>query len=106
MTGERAAEAALRESEERFRVTFEQAPIGVSLIDLDGRFLQVNDAYCRTVGRSREELLKLGPVGDHAPRRRRADAPRACACWSTARSRWCASRSATSTPAATRSGSR
>ena len=62
MTGERAAEAALRASEERFRVTFEQAPIGVSLIDLDGRFLQVNDAYCATVGRSREELLELGPV--------------------------------------------
>ncbi len=61
MTRERAAEAALRESEERFRVTFEQAPIGVSLIDLEGRFLQVNDAYCRTVGRSREELLQLGP---------------------------------------------
>lgn len=62
MTRERAAEAALRESEERFRVTFEQAPIGMSLIDLDGRFLQVNDAYCRTVGRSRSELLGLGPV--------------------------------------------
>ena len=62
MTGERVAEAALRASEERFRVTFEQAPIGVSLIDLEGRFLQINDAYCRTVGRSREELLKLGPV--------------------------------------------
>ncbi|MEA2143464.1 MAG: hypothetical protein QOI64_1894 [Solirubrobacteraceae bacterium] len=62
MTGERAAEAALRESEERFRVTFEQAPVGVSLMDPEGRFLQVNDAYCRTVGRSREELLRLGPV--------------------------------------------
>jgi anti-anti-sigma factor len=63
MTGERAAEAALRESEERFRVTFEQAPIGMSLIDLAGRFVQVNDAYCRTVRRSREELLAgLGPV--------------------------------------------
>ena len=62
MTRERAAEAALRASEERFRVTFEQAPIGVSLIDLDGRFLQINDAYCRTVGRSRDELLQLGPV--------------------------------------------
>ena len=61
MTRERAAEAALRESEERFRVTFEQAPIGVSLIDPEGRFLQVNDAYCRTVGRSRDELLQLGP---------------------------------------------
>ena len=61
MTGERAADVALRESEERFRVTFEQAPIGMSLIDHEGRFLQVNDAYCRTVGRSRAELLRLGP---------------------------------------------
>jgi len=61
MSSERAAETALRQSEERFRVTFEQAPIGMSLIDAEGRFLQVNDAYCRTVGRSREELLQLGP---------------------------------------------
>ena len=61
MTRERAGEAALRESEERFRVTFEQAPTGVSLIDPEGRFLQVNDAYCRTVGHPRSELLQLGP---------------------------------------------
>jgi len=60
MTSERAAEAALRESEERFRIAFEQAPIGVSLLDLDGRYVQINDAYCRTMRRSREELLALG----------------------------------------------
>ena len=63
MTRERAAEAAVRDSEERFRIAFEQAPIGMSLVDLDGRFVQVNDAYCRTVRRSREELLAgLGPI--------------------------------------------
>jgi anti-anti-sigma factor len=62
MTREREAQDALRASEERFRVTFEQAPVGVSLLDLDGNFLQVNDAYCETVRRSREELLRLGPV--------------------------------------------
>ena len=61
MTRERAAEAALRESEERFRIAFEQAPIGITLIDLNGRFVQVNDAYCKTVRRSRAELLELGP---------------------------------------------
>jgi PAS domain S-box-containing protein len=61
MTGERTAEAALRASEERFRTTFEQAPIGVALLDLDGRYLQINDAYCRTVRRSREELTRLHP---------------------------------------------
>jgi anti-anti-sigma factor len=63
MTRERVAEGALRESEERFRIAFEQAPIGVSLLDLDGHFVQVNDTYCATVRRSREELMQLGPVG-------------------------------------------
>ena len=62
MTSERAAEAALRESEERFRIAFEQAPIGVSLLDLDGNFVQVNDAYCEIVRRTREELMQAGPT--------------------------------------------
>jgi anti-anti-sigma factor len=62
MTRERAAEEALRASEERFRIAFEQGPVGVALLDLDGNFVQANDAYCRTVRRSREELLRLGPV--------------------------------------------
>ncbi len=62
MTRERAAEAALRTSEERFRVAFEQAPIGFALLDLDGRYLQVNDAYCRTVRRTREELTMHRPA--------------------------------------------
>jgi PAS domain S-box-containing protein len=63
MTHERAAQDALRASEERFRVAFEQGPLGISLLDLEGNFVQVNDAYCRIVRRSREELLRLGPVG-------------------------------------------
>ena len=60
MTRERAAEAALRESEERFRITFEQAPIGVSLLDLNGNFVQINDAYCAIIGHSREALMQAG----------------------------------------------
>ncbi len=62
MTRERAAEAALRESEERFRIAFEQAPIGVSLLNLEGNFVQVNDAYCQIVRRTREELMRAGPT--------------------------------------------
>jgi anti-anti-sigma factor len=62
MTREREAQAALRASEERFRIAFEQGPVGVSLLDLDGNFVQVNDAYCQTVRRSREELLGKGAV--------------------------------------------
>ena len=62
MSGERAVEAALRSSEERFRVAFEQAPMGMSFLDLEGRFVQVNDAYCRIVRRTRDDLLGRSPV--------------------------------------------
>ena len=53
------AEAALRESEERFRKFFEEAPIGISVVDLDGRFLQVNRAYCQMLGYPEQELNQL-----------------------------------------------
>ncbi|WP_437950732.1 PAS domain S-box protein [Sorangium sp. So ce296] len=52
------AEKALRESEERFRLSFEYAPIGKAIIGLDGRFIRVNHAYCEIVGYSAEELSK------------------------------------------------
>ncbi|MBM3854591.1 MAG: PAS domain S-box protein, partial [Verrucomicrobia bacterium] len=55
---QRAAEEALRMSEERFRIIFEQAPLGVALIDsLTGRFLALNSRYAQIAGRTVEELL-------------------------------------------------
>ena len=46
------------ESEELFRHGFDASPIGMTLIDADsGRYLEVNDAACRLLGRSRQELL-------------------------------------------------
>src|SRR5882672_3894837 len=53
-----AAEEALRESEERFRGTFENAAVGIVHNDPSGRFLRVNEKYCAIVGYSREELLR------------------------------------------------
>ncbi|MES2467497.1 MAG: PAS domain S-box protein [Verrucomicrobiota bacterium] len=52
-----AAEEALRESEERFRGTFEQAAVGIAHICPEGRFLWVNDKLCGILGYTREELL-------------------------------------------------
>ena len=52
------AQEALRESEERFRATFEQAAVGISHNSLDGRWLRVNQRLCGIVGYSREELLE------------------------------------------------
>ena len=53
------AEAALRESEERFRGTFENASVGIAHKDLAGRFLRVNPKFCDIVGYTREELLTM-----------------------------------------------
>ncbi|RKH69786.1 PAS domain S-box protein [Corallococcus aberystwythensis] len=53
----REVEHSLRLSEERFRTSFEGAPTGMALVDLQGRFLHVNEALCGLVGYSREELL-------------------------------------------------
>ncbi|MEM9543274.1 MAG: EAL domain-containing protein, partial [Cyanobacteria bacterium P01_E01_bin.42] len=52
------AEIALRESEERFRLAFELAPIGVFIASLDGDYLHVNKALCYSLGYSRSELLQ------------------------------------------------
>jgi PAS domain S-box-containing protein len=52
------AEQALRESEERFRGTFENAAVGMAHTDLHGRFLRVNQRFCRIVGYPREGLLQ------------------------------------------------
>jgi PAS domain S-box-containing protein len=53
------AETALRESEERFRATFEQAAVGIVHIDLAGKWLRVNDRLCDMLGYSRAELLAI-----------------------------------------------
>jgi PAS domain S-box-containing protein len=56
VTGRKRAKRALRESEERFRQTFELAASGIGHIDLEGRFLKANRALCKILGYSAEEL--------------------------------------------------
>ena len=50
------AQAALRESEERFRATFEQAAVGIAHVGLDGQFLWVNQKFCDIVGYTQAEI--------------------------------------------------
>jgi two-component system, sensor histidine kinase and response regulator len=58
ITDLKRAEQALRESEERFRGTFENAAVGIAHADATGRFLRVNERFCALVGYPREELLQ------------------------------------------------
>jgi PAS domain S-box-containing protein len=52
-------EQALRDSEERFRATFESAAVGIAHIDTEGRWIRVNHKLCEILGYSPEELQKL-----------------------------------------------
>lgn len=59
ITERKQTDAAVRESEERFRATFEQAAVGIAHVGLDGRWMRVNHRLCDIVGYSRDEILQL-----------------------------------------------
>ncbi|HEY7396548.1 MAG TPA: PAS domain S-box protein [Gemmatimonadaceae bacterium] len=59
ITERRRAQARLRESEERFRLTIDNAPIGMALVALDGRFQRVNHVLCEITGYPAAELTRL-----------------------------------------------
>lgn len=46
ISSRKRTQEALRESEERFRGSFEQAAVGMAMVDLDGHFLSVNPKLC------------------------------------------------------------
>ena len=62
ITERKQAAAAVQESEERFRVVFEQAAVGMALRGVDPRnphWLRVNQKLCDLLGYTRNELLQL-----------------------------------------------
>jgi PAS domain S-box-containing protein len=58
ITERRRIQEVLRESEERFRATFEHAAIGAAQVGIDGRWLRVNQRLAEIVGYEPDELLE------------------------------------------------
>lgn len=54
----RRIEQAWQQSANHFRQIFELAPNGIALVDLQGRFIQVNEAFAQIVGYTPEELQR------------------------------------------------
>lgn len=59
VTERRLAERAMAAKDARYRDIIETAMDGFWIVDLSGRFIQVNEAYCRMSGYAREELLGM-----------------------------------------------
>jgi PAS domain S-box-containing protein len=55
----KAAEEALRRNESRYRTLFKTVTDGIFLLLRDGQLIEVNDAACRMLGYTREELLSM-----------------------------------------------
>ncbi len=49
----------LLESERRFQATFEQAAVGIAILSMEGRWLQVNQTLCEIVGYTSQELMSM-----------------------------------------------
>ena len=60
IAAELAGAEALANSEQRFRLAFENNMAGMIFVDLEDRVLAVNDSFCKMVGRSREEIVDKG----------------------------------------------
>lgn len=59
ISGRKKSDQDLKQSEQRLRTILQTTLNGFWLIDMQGRFIDVNDAYCTMSGYTRDELLEL-----------------------------------------------
>jgi PAS domain S-box-containing protein len=53
------SQAALRDSESRYRALYENAPVGISLTTLDSRVLSCNRTHTKILGANEKELKEI-----------------------------------------------
>ncbi len=59
ITNQVHAAQEIREREERFRATFDQAAVGIAHLSFDGNWLRINARYCEILGYTEDELRAL-----------------------------------------------
>lgn len=59
ITNKKKLENELRQSEEQFKGAFEHSPVGMSIVDIDGNYIEVNDRLCEMLGYSNKEMKLL-----------------------------------------------
>src|SRR6266508_568756 len=57
LSGRQASLQVALDAEQRFRATFEHVPIGLALVDRQGRWLFVNQRLCSILGYAQDDLL-------------------------------------------------
>src|SRR5581483_3650056 len=57
ITERRLLDQKLREGERRYRLLFEATADGILIVDDQGRYVDVNESYCRFLKASRERLI-------------------------------------------------
>ena len=57
ITRRKRTEIELKQSEERFELLFNKAPLGYQSLDFDGHFIEVNQQWLDTLGYTREEVI-------------------------------------------------
>ncbi|MEK6793814.1 MAG: PAS domain S-box protein [Spirochaetota bacterium] len=57
ITARTQAEEMLKANEARFRQTFDDSPVGTAMVSLENKFIRCNNAFCRYLGYSEQELI-------------------------------------------------
>ncbi len=65
ITSEKLARQAIKESEERYRFIFENAPIAMGITNRKGKMILFNDTVIKDLGYTKEELLNLDAKNIH-----------------------------------------